>query len=342
VAASSVALSAATIAAAVGGTLSGDGTVEVTRVAALDSADSASLSFFSSARYADDAQVTQAGAVFVTSALVDHVLHVRARIVVTAPQEAMLAAINLLHRGVVPAPGVHSSAVIGDGVTLGDGVTIGARVVLGDGAVVGARTNISAGVILGAGVQLGSDCILYPNVIVYPGTQLGDRVIIQAGAVLGSDGFGYVFTRGAHQKIPHVGRCVIESDVEIGANTTVDRGSVGDTVIGAGTKIDNLVQIGHNVRLGQLCLVMAQVGIAGSARIGDGVIIAGQAGLAGHISIGAGARIAGRSAVFGDVPPGETWSGYPARPHRQSLRVQAAAHRLPALLKSLDPRRRDS
>jgi UDP-3-O-[3-hydroxymyristoyl] glucosamine N-acyltransferase len=129
---------------------------------------------------------------------------------------------------------------------------------------------------------------------------------------------------------------VLEADVEIGANTTIDRGSVGDTVIGAGTKIDNLVQIGHNVRVGRRCLVMAQVGIAGSTRIGNGVIIAGQAGLAGHITIGDGARVAAQAGVFGDVPAGETWSGYPARPHRESLRVQAAAHRLPALLKTLD------
>ena len=170
----------------------------------------------------------------------------------------------------------------------------------------------------------------------YPGTQLGDRVIVQAGAVLGSDGFGYVFTDGAHQKIAHVGRLVIEADVEIGANTTIDRGSVGDTVIGAGTKIDNLVQIAHNVRMGKCCLVMSQVGISGSTQIGDGVVIAGQAGLAGHITIGAGARIAGQSGVFGDVPAGETWSGYPARPHRESLRVQAAAHKLPAVLKTME------
>ncbi len=340
VAASSAALSAAEIAAAVGGTLSGDGSVEVTRVAGHDSADDASLSFFSSSRYAAEAAATRAGVVFVTADLVDKVGHVPARILVTAPQEAMLAAINLLHPPVMRTAGVHPSAVIGEGVTLGEGVTIGPRAVIGDGAVVGVRTNISASVTVGAGVQIGKDCILYPNVTAYPGTLLGDRVIVQAGAVLGSDGFGYVFGAGVHQKIPHVGRCLLESDVEIGANTTVDRGSVGDTVIGAGTKIDNLVQIGHNVRLGRLCLVMAQVGISGSTRIGDGVIIAGQAGLAGHISIGAGARIAGQSGVFGDVPPGETWSGYPARPHRESLRVQAATHRLPALLKSLGPRQR--
>jgi UDP-3-O-[3-hydroxymyristoyl] glucosamine N-acyltransferase len=341
-AASSAALSAAAIAAAVGGTLVGDDTVKVTRVAGLDSADAASLSFFSSARYAADAAATQAGAIFVTAALLEQVRHVPARIVVSAPQEAMLAAIQLLHPRIAPVPGVHKSAVLGEGVTLGDDVTIDARAVVGAGAVIGARTHIGAGVTLGDGVHIGSDCIVHPNVTAYPGTQLGDRVIIQAGAVLGSDGFGYVFGHGAHQKIPHVGRCVIESDVEIGANTTIDRGSVGDTVIGAGTKIDNLVQVGHNVRIGRLCLLMAQVGISGSTRIGDGVIIAGQAGLAGHISIGDGARIAGQSGVFGDVPGGETWSGYPARPHRESLRVQAAAHRLPALLKSLAPRERDA
>jgi UDP-3-O-[3-hydroxymyristoyl] glucosamine N-acyltransferase len=185
-------------------------------------------------------------------------------------------------------------------------------------------------------VTIGEDCIVYPNVVAYAGTVLGDRVQIQSGAVLGSDGFGYVFRDGVHHKIPHVGRCILESDVEIGANTTIDRGSVGDTVIGAGTKIDNLVQVGHNVRLGRLCLVMAQVGISGSTRVGDGAVIAGQAGLAGHITIGAGARIAGQAGVFGDVPPGETWSGYPARPHRESLRAQAAARRLPALLKTLE------
>jgi UDP-3-O-[3-hydroxymyristoyl] glucosamine N-acyltransferase len=161
-------------------------------------------------------------------------------------------------------------------------------------------------------------------------------VRVHAGARLGSDGFGYVFRDGRHDKIPHVGRCLVEADVEIGANTTIDRGSIDDTVVGAGTKIDNLVHIGHNVRIGRLCLIMAQVGISGSVRIEDGVIIAGQAGIAGHHTVGAGARLAGRAAVFGDVPAGETWSGYPARPHREALRAQAALFKLPALLRGLE------
>ena len=145
-----------------------------------------------------------------------------------------------------------------------------------------------------------------------------------------------MFRVGGHAKIPHVGRCVIHDDVEIGANTTIDRGSIDDTVIGAGTKIDNLVQVAHNVRVGRLCLIMAQVGIAGSARLADGVIVAGQVGIAGHRSIGAGARLAGQAGVFGDVPAGETWSGYPARPHRDALRAQAALFRLPRLLRALE------
>lgn len=329
------ALHAADIAAAVGGTLEGDGEVKVTRVAALDAADAASLSFFNAARYADDARQTAAAVVLVTPDLSRYVQHVPARIVVRVPQEAMLAILPLLYPPRMAAPGIHPSAVVAASAQLADDATVGARAVIGEGAVIGARSVISAGVTIGDGVTIGADCLLHPHVTTYPGTVVGDRVQVHAGAVLGSDGFGYTFGNGAHQKIPHVGRCVIESDVEIGANTTIDRGSVGDTVIGAGTKIDNLVHLGHNVQLGKRCLVMAQVGVSGSTRIGDGVVIAGQAGLTGHVTIGAGARIAGQAGVFGDIPAGETWSGYPARPHREALRVLAAAQRLPAILKSL-------
>ena len=159
------------------------------------------------------------------------------------------------------------------------------------------------------------------------------RVIIHSGARIGCDGFGYVFRDGAHNKIPHVGRCIIGDDVEIGANTTIDRGSIDDTVIGSGTKIDNLVHIAHNVRIGEKCLIMAQVGVAGSVTIGDGAILAGQAGISGHLSIGAGARLAAQAGVFGDIPAGETWSGYPARPHRESLRASAALFKLAGMMR---------
>jgi UDP-3-O-[3-hydroxymyristoyl] glucosamine N-acyltransferase len=191
-------------------------------------------------------------------------------------------------------------------------------------------------VVLGDGVIIGAECELHASVTCYPGTSLGDRVRAHAGVRLGSDGFGYVFRNGMHEKIPHVGRCVIESDVEIGANTTIDRGSIDDTVVGAGTRIDNLVHVGHNVRIGRLCLLMAQVGVAGSVQIEDGVILAGQVGVSGHLTIGKGARLAAQAGVFGNVPAGQTWSGYPARPHREALRAQAAMFRLPSLIRAIE------
>jgi UDP-3-O-[3-hydroxymyristoyl] glucosamine N-acyltransferase len=167
-------------------------------------------------------------------------------------------------------------------------------------------------------------------------------VVVHSGARIGCDGFGYVFRDGAHAKIPHVGRCIIGDDVEIGANTTIDRGSIDDTVVGNGTKIDNLVHIAHNVRIGEKCLIMAQVGVAGSVTIGDGAILAGQAGISGHLSIGAGARLAAQAGVFGDVPAGETWSGYPARPHRDSLRASAALFKLAGMIRRLEKLLEDS
>jgi UDP-3-O-[3-hydroxymyristoyl] glucosamine N-acyltransferase len=173
-------------------------------------------------------------------------------------------------------------------------------------------------------------------VMLHAGSELGRRVIIQSGARIGADGFGYIYRDGRHQKIPHVGRCVIGDDVEIGANSTVDRGSVGDTIIGAGTKIDNLVHIAHNCRVGKNCLFAAQVGLAGSVVIEDGVAIGGQVGIADHRTIGSGARVAAQAGVFGDVPAGQTWSGYPARPHRDALRAQAALFRLAPLLKRIE------
>jgi UDP-3-O-[3-hydroxymyristoyl] glucosamine N-acyltransferase len=190
--------------------------------------------------------------------------------------------------------------------------------------------------VLQDGVEIGDDSRLFPGVTVYSGSRIGARVSIHAGARIGSDGFGYVFRDGQHAKIPHVGRCIIDDDVEIGANTTIDRGSIDDTVIGAGTKIDNLVHVAHNVRIGRLCLIMAQVGIAGSVRVEDGCILAGQVGVSGHHTIGRGATLAAQAGVFGNIPAGQTWSGYPARPHKEALRAQAALFKLPNLLRRIE------
>jgi UDP-3-O-[3-hydroxymyristoyl] glucosamine N-acyltransferase len=221
-------------------------------------------------------------------------------------------------------------------VELGDGVTVDAYAVLGDGARVGTGAWVGAHAVVGAGVVVGDASELRPHVTLYSGTELGRRVVVHAGARLGSDGFGYVFGDGVHRKVPHVGRCIVGDDVEIGANTTIDRGSVDDTVIGAGTKIDNLVHLGHNVRVGRLCLLMAQVGVAGSAVIEDGAILAGQVGVGGHLTVGRGARVGGQGGVTADVPAGGTYSGYPARPHREALRTQAALFRLAGLVRPIE------
>ena len=311
--------------------------VVVRRVAPLARAEVDALSFYASAKYAAEFAATQAGAVLVAPNLADAPGADRAvRIVVDRPHEAMLVVLPRLYRPAPRAAGVHPTAVLGRGVQLGADVTVDAYAVVGDGASIGDRAWVGAHAVVGAGVEVGADSELRPHVTLYPGTRLGARVLVHAGARLGSDGFGYVYGDGAHRKVPHVGRCVIGDDVEVGANTTIDRGSVDDTVVGAGTKIDNLVHLGHNVRVGRLCLLMAQVGVAGSAVIEDGAILAGQVGVGGHLTVGRSARVGGQGGVTGDIPPGETWSGYPARPHREALRTQAALFKLAGLVRPIE------
>ena len=331
------ALTASAIAEAVGGTVRGDGSAVVHGIGPLDRAGPDDLSFLALPKYAPLFAGSRAGVVLMSPALADvKGGAARARIVVKDPHAALLSVLPRLHPPRVRTPGVHATASIGRGARIGDGAEIGPHVVIGAGAQIADGVVLDAHVVVGEGVRVGEESRLYPHVALYPGTAVGRRVLIHAGARIGSDGFGYAFAAGAHQKIPHVGRCIIEDDVEIGANTTIDRGSIDDTVIGAGTKIDNLVHIAHNVRIGRLCLIMAQVGIAGSAHIEDGSILAGQAGLAGHVTIGKGARIAAQAGVFGDIPAGETWSGYPARPHKEALRAQAALFRLAGVMRPLE------
>lgn len=329
-------LTAADIAAATGGELRGDPDTRVGSVAPLHRAGSSELSFLASARYATLLAERSPGVLLVTPELASTPGAPRSVVIVDKPIEALLGILPRLYRAPLSSSGVHATAVIGRGVVLGKNVALGPYAVVGDGASIGDRTVIDAHVVLGPGVSVGQDCHFFPGVTLYSGTTVANRVVAHSGVRLGGDGYGYVFAKGAHQKIPHVGRCIIHDDVEIGANTTIDRGSIDDTVVGAGTKIDNLVQIGHNCTVGKLCLVMAQVGLAGSTKIGDGVIVAGQVGTRGHLEIGDGARIAGQSGVFGDVPPNETWSGYPARPHRESLRATAATFKLADMMKRLE------
>ncbi len=230
--------------------------------------------------------------------------------------------------------GIHSSAVIHPSAQIDPSVHLGAQCVVGAKVKIGARTILEGGTHVSAESTIGDDVRIFPNVTMYRRTQIGNRVRIHSGTVIGSDGFGYVFDSGFHRKIPQTGNVVIADDVEIGANVTIDRGALGPTTIGKGTKIDNLVQIGHNVTIGEHCLIIAQTGISGSTQLGDYVTVAGQAGIAGHLKIGNRATIAGKSGIMFDIADGEKWFGSPiAAKDREMKRQLLAAQQLPELLK---------
>ena len=329
-------LTADAIATLVSGTLRGPRDVTVRAVAPLDRAGPGDVSLYADRRYAEQFAGSAAGVVLVAPELADEERGPSCRIVVAAPHEALLRVLPELYVAPAAEPGIHPTAILGHGVSLGERVSIGPYAVIDSGAVVGDGVAVGPHCHVGRKVEIGEWSELLHNVTLYAGARIGRRVRLHAGVRIASDGFGYVFRNGAHEKIPHVGRAIIEDDVEIGANSTIDRGSIDDTVIGAGTRIDNLVHVAHNVRIGRLCLIMAQVGIAGSVRVGDGCVLAGQAGISGHHTIGDGARLAAQAGVFGDVPAGETWSGYPARPHKEALRAQAAVFKLPGMIRKLE------
>ncbi len=329
-------MTATEVAAAVGGKLAGAHETPVDGIAPLDRATPRELSFLATAKYAPLFERSLAGVVLITPDLVAAPGPCVSRVVVEKPHDALLSLIPRFYRAPVREMGVHPTAIVAPSASIGRDARIEAGAVVGEGAQVGDRAWIGAYSVIGDGVRIGADVRLFPQVTLYRGSVLGDRVTVHSGARIGSDGFGYVFRSGAHAKIQHVGRCLIGNDVEIGANSTLDRGSIDDTVVGDGTKIDNLVHLGHNVRVGRLCLLMAQVGVAGSTQVEDGVILAGQVGVSGHLTIGAGARLAAQAGVISDIPAGETWSGYPARPHREAMRASAALFKLAGMIKRLE------
>jgi UDP-3-O-[3-hydroxymyristoyl] glucosamine N-acyltransferase len=329
-------LTAQAVADLVGGRLLGDGTVTVSAVRPLDRAGPEALSLAVSARYAEALRSSRAGTVLVPDALAGTPEGRRARIVVSDPYAALVRVMAALFPPTALQPGVDPAARLGPGCVLGADVSIGPFVVLGRGVHLGARSRLGEGVSLGDGVTIGEDTVIGPRAVCYAETRIGSRVVIKAGAVIGGPGFGYRRGPTGHDRIPHVGGCIVADEVEIGSNSCVDRGSVDDTVIGRGTKLDNLVHVGHNVRIGERCLLMAGVGIAGSTHIGNDVILAGHVGVTDHLLIDDGARIAAKSAVFGDIPAGASFSGHPARPHRQFLRAQAALYRLAPIIADLE------
>jgi UDP-3-O-[3-hydroxymyristoyl] glucosamine N-acyltransferase len=331
-------LSARELAALTGGRLVGSEDAAVSGVAPLDRAGAEDLSFLAAGRYLPYFQRTNAQVVLVAPQFETAEGPPPARIVVADPHAALLVALPLLYPQPVWSSGVDPSARIGRGTLWEEPISVGPGVVIGENVRLGKNVRIGATCVLGDGVVVGDETQLFPRVVCYSGAVIGRRVVLHAGVVVGSDGFGYVTPAGAreHQKIQHVGQVIIGDDVEIGANTTVDRGSVDDTIIGNGTKIDNLVQVGHNVRIGARCMIMSLTGIGGSACIEDDVVIGGQAGIPQHSTIGRGSRVAAQAGVFGDVEPGATVSGYPARDHREQLRMLATLSRLAKLAHRLE------
>ena len=314
-------------------------------VAPLADAGPDDLGFLADRGYVADLASSRAGALLVAENLDPLIASdPRPRLVVHDGHAALATILEALFPGGDLTPEIHSTAVLGRGVRLGRGARIGPYAVVESGAEIGDGAAIGAHVVVGAGARVGAGSILHPHAVVYPGTELGARVILHSGCAVGVDGFGYAAKDGRPAKVPQVGRCVIEDDVEVGANTTIDRGSIGATRVGRGAKLDNLVQIAHNVTVGPAALLAAQVGVAGSSRIGAGVRAGGQAGIAGHLTVGDGAQLAAQAGVVGDIPPGETVMGFPARPRTEFLRATAAASKVPDLAKrvaALERARRD-
>lgn len=329
-------VTAAAVAELTGGRLVGNAAVIVHGIAPLDRATPHEVSLYSHARYAAWFARTQAGVVVMDATLEPDIAPTQAWVVVDKPVDAMVQLLSHFHRSHPRPSGVHPTAVVAPTARLGAEVCVEPFAVIGEHVVLGDRCWIGAHAVVQQHCTLGNDVRVYDAAVLYPGVDAGDRVVVHAGARVGRDGFGFVPTGDRVTRIPHVGRCILEADVEIGANSCIDRGSIDDTVIGAGTKIDNLVHVAHNVRIGRMCFLAAQVGVAGSARIEDGVQLGGQVGVAGHITIGARASLAGQAGVIGDVAAGEVWSGYPARPHKEQLRAHAALRRLVSIIRPLE------
>lgn len=310
------------VAALVGGTLVvGDGDKRVSGVATLEQAGASDLSFFGVAKYRPQFDATRAGAVLVPPDVTsgpDGVALIRV--------ENPSLALGLLAQKAAEAarafePGIDAGAHVAEGAQVDPAAGIRPGAVIEAGAVVGAGTEVRSGAVVGRGARVGRDCVIYQNVTIREGCVVGDRVILQPGAVIGADGFGYQYAEGRHQKIPQLGIVVLEDDVEIGANTCVDRARFGKTVVGQGTKIDNLVQIAHNVEIGKHCLLVSLSGVAGSTKLADHVTVAAQVGIAGHIEIASGVTLAGRTGVARSITePGE-YIGTPAKPVKEEVRI---------------------
>ena len=320
----------------VGGEVLGEEKIEVAGAATLSEAGSTDVSFLANLKYEKDLKSSAAAVVIVGKEFNAEGCEERTLIRCRDPYYAFMQIVVLLHGfrehekiGVSPKASVADSAKIGNNVDIHDFVCVSAEVEIGD------NSRIYPNCTVGPGTKIGQDCIIYPNVTIYDGCSIGDRVTIHSGTVVGQDGFGYATHDGEHHKIPQIGAVVIEDDVEIGSNCAIDRGTLGDTVIGRGTKMSNLIAIGHGTKIGPHCLLVAQVGIAGSVEVGAGCVFGGQVGVVGHIKIGDGVKVGAQAGVTNDIPAGQDVVGSPALPITQAKRSLMLIKDLPELRKKL-------
>lgn len=305
----------------------------VESVRTLEAAGPQDLSFVTNSKYRRAAAASEAG-VLLTASVIEGVD--KDYLLADEPYYALAQLMEVLYPREELAPGIHETAIVESGAEVDSTAAVGPYTVVGQGARIDPGVQLYPHVVVGHDCRIGRDSVLHPRVVLYAGSVLGARCILHAGVVVGSDGFGYALHDDTHVKLQHGGRVIVEDDVEIGSNSTVDRGLLGETRIGAGSKIDNLVQVAHNVRLGQGCLLISQSGIAGSSRLGAGVVLAGQAGVAGHLELGDGVQVAAKTAVFRSVEPGRTIAGIPAVDVGAWRRQQALVARLGELKKRLE------
>jgi len=320
------------IAEQVQGEVFGDGSVELTGIALAASAKQGDLTFAEDEAFFASAEESQSTAILVRG---DFISSKKVLIRVPNVRVAMARLLPVFFPAVEFAPGVHASATIDPSAQIDPSSHIGPNCVIGARVMVGARSLLMGGNHVGRDSQIGDDACLFPNVVIYAKCQIGHRVTIHASTVIGSDGYGYVLDEGRHRKILQLGKVILHDDVEIGANAAIDRGALGDTIIGQGTKVDNLVHVAHNVTIGRHCLVMGQVGFGGSTRLGDYCVIASQSGVAGHLKLGNQATVGAKSGVMRDIPDKATVLGIPAAPDKQTKRQWIGVQQLPDLIRRM-------
>ena len=324
---------AADIARRMLGEVVGDGSVVLNSFAPASHARAGDLTFAENPDYLALAEKSAASAI-----IVDNTVTVSTKVLIRVanPRVAFAKTLAMFFPEPVFKAGIHPTAVIAASARIDPTAHIGPHCIVGEQVFLGACVVLQGLNHVGANSKIGDDTNIFPNVTIYPGTEIGCRVRIHSGTVVGADGFGYVLNEGVHIKVPQIGHVIIGDDVELGANVTVDRGALGPTIIGKGSKVDNLVQIGHNVVLGEHCIIVSQVGIAGSTRLGDGVTLGGQVGVGGHLKIGNHVSVVAQSGVMHNIPDGERWMGAPAQPDRRTKRQMLALQQLPELIRRVN------